>query len=537
MLRNFLIRSLVATVATSGSLSIAQIPGDFDRSFGAPNGYITALTSGSVIGIQRPVIAVQPDGKYLIAGACGGAVDTDFCVARINSDGTFDLSFDGPNVATPGNGKFVLQIGEGRSGATAVMVQRDGKIVVAGYCYANGRREFCVARIKGDGKLDETFDGPNTQAPGNGKFVVPPWGTLTDRLLAAAVLQADDRILLSGYCYGGQDAAFQSRICVARLNADGSFDDTFDGANVANPGNGRFGFRIGVDQNFASAVALRSDGAIVIAGTCGAATASTRYVCIAQLLANGDIDRGFIGDRRYPGESDFSMGGSSSTATAVAVQADGKIVVAGNCVVGGVNQICAARVLATGVTDNSFGHASGTLIVPMAGITATASGVVIQTDGRIIIVGTCMDGVQNRICLVRLNTDGAIDSTFDGWTGTGNGATALPALTQSDSGTSVALLNDGRILVAAQCNNDVFDILCVARLHGGPFEATRCSLDLDGDGVVSPLTDLLMMTRVARGVTGAGVTNAILFSVNATRKTWSEIHKFLTSQCGMSLVR
>ncbi len=526
-----------ATAVLCAAQSVAQVPGDLDRTFATPDGFIAGITVAPSTAIAGGLLAVQADGKFLVAGTCGSG-RSDFCVMRVNADSTFDTTFGGPDSSASKNGRVIFSIGGGNSVATALAIQRGGKIVLAGYCDASGKRQYCIARLNRDGTYDDTFDGPNPVEPGNGRFILPAVVATWDHDLKSVSLNNDDRILLTGSCYSGQGASLLSQACVARLHADGTFDETFDGRNPSTPGNGRFAFEIGTRNalTYATAAALRSDGAIVVAGNCRTAGATATYVCVGQLLANGDVDRSFEGSDGFPGRIGFPMGGTSSGASAIAVQADGKIVVVGQCLVGAVQQICAARIRPNGIRDNTFGGPAGTLVIPIADASANSTSVVVQHDGKLLIAGTCLTNSQSRICLVRLNSDGTLDDTFDGWSRAGNGATVLPPMSLNDLSGGVAVLNDGSIVVAGKCNNGDFNLMCLAKLQGGPFEASRCSLDLDGDGVVLSSTDLLMMTRVARGLSGAGVINSIQFAANATRKTWPEIHRFLTSQCGMSLV-
>ena len=99
----------------------------------------------------------------------------------------------------------------------------------------------------------------------------------------------------------------------------------------------------------------------------------------------------------------------------------------------------------------------------------------------------------------------------------------------------MALQPDGKIVLAGNCFNGANDDFCVARLNGGPF-GKQCSLDVDGDGIVSATVDALIVTRVALGIQGPAIIGGIAaFPVNAKRTTWPQIRDYLVLQCGMLL--
>jgi uncharacterized delta-60 repeat protein len=189
---------------------------------------------------------LQPDGKIVIAGFCDTS-NYDFCVVRLNADGSLDPSFDGP--LGNGNGKFLMQIGEGNDHANAIVLQPDGKIVLAGYCANGSTDDFCLARLHTDGTFDSSFDGPNGN--GNGKFLLA-MGT-GDNAATAVALQPDGKIVVAGAC--------SARFCVARLNGgpfgakNCSFDVDGDGKVLAT-----------TDMLIATRVALGITGNAVING-------------------------------------------------------------------------------------------------------------------------------------------------------------------------------------------------------------------------------------------------------------------------------
>ncbi len=136
-------------------------PGTLDLSFGTGGKVTTPIGSGD----DEHPMAIQSDGKIVVAGASDNGSDYDFAVVHYNTDGTLDTSFDG-------DGKVITPIGTGDDIARAIAIQSDGKIVVA-EPYNNGSDlDFAVARYNSDGSLDTSFDG-------DGK-VTTPIGSCSD---------------------------------------------------------------------------------------------------------------------------------------------------------------------------------------------------------------------------------------------------------------------------------------------------------------------------------------------------------------------
>ena len=146
-------------------------------------------------------VAIQSDGRIVAVGS--GDPNKNFTVARFNPDGSDDASFSD-------DGKAVVTFGEADH-ATAVAIQPDGRIVVAGYTDAGGDNDFAVARLNPDGTLDSTFSGDGKQTIDFGS---------DDRAAGVVHRRHEHR---RGRVDGGGDANF----AIARLTADGTLDGTF----------------------------------------------------------------------------------------------------------------------------------------------------------------------------------------------------------------------------------------------------------------------------------------------------------------------
>ena len=297
----------------------ARLNGDgtLDTSFGAGTGKV-ALPIG--VGFdQASGVALQSDNKIVLAGTCFDTTfsNADFCVARLNVDGTLDASFVGPSGT--GGGKFVLPIGTADDKLRGVAVQAsDGKIVLMGTCDATNFTDFCVVRLNANGSFDTSFVGP--KGTGNGKFLLPLGKTYD--YAAAIAIQTDGKIVLAGFCQGDTGYDF----CVARLNVNGALDANFVGPNGTV--DGKFLLPIGSNGDLAAAVTLQPDGKILVAGYCE--NPNFESFCVVRLNGDGTRDTSFVGTAAT-GKVLLPIGPYRNYATAIALQSDGRIVLGGFC--------------------------------------------------------------------------------------------------------------------------------------------------------------------------------------------------------------
>ncbi|MCC7067786.1 MAG: hypothetical protein IT523_04970 [Burkholderiales bacterium] len=241
--------------------------------------------------------------------------------------------------------------------------------------------------------------------------------------------------------------------------------------------------------------------------------------------APGDMDTTFGSGS---GMVRTAIGTGDDRATAIALQPDGKIVVAGYCSNGSNYDFCLARYHSNGTLDSSF-DSDGKVTTPIGLSDDQAYAIALQPDGKIVVAGYCSNG-NNDFCLARYHPNGALDSSFDS-----DGTVITSIGPSTDNAYAIALQPDGKIVVAGVCWNGSNDDFCLARYEGGPFGYQNCKLDIDGDGVVLATTDALILARVALGMTGNAVINGISFASHATRTTWPDIRDYLVSQCGMTL--
>jgi uncharacterized delta-60 repeat protein len=301
---------------------------------------------------QAHGVAIQADGKIVAVGSTRLSGPNDFALARYNSDGSLDTSFDGDGRVT---GSFAIGV------ANAVVIQADGRIVAAGLAVVSGNTDFALARYNTDGSLDTAFDGDgrvNTDFAGS-----------TDDAHGVAI-QADGKIVATGYTVSGT-----YEFALARYNTDGSLDTSFDG-----DGKVTTDFAGGVDQAFGG-VAIQADGKIVAAG-CLACFSGTPDFALARYNTDGSLDTTFDGDGKVT--TDFAA--APDIAYGVVIQANGKIVVAGEAVVSGIFDFALARYNTDGSLDTTF-SGDGKVTTDFTGSEDRARAVVIQANGRIVAAG------------------------------------------------------------------------------------------------------------------------------------------------------
>ena len=330
-----------------------------DSGFGA-GGRVTTDFGGDD---QGQALALQPDGKLVVVGSS----DHNFALVRYLVDGRLDPDFgEGGQVTTDFGGR-----GDGR----ALALQPDGKLVVAGSSNGN----FTLARYRANGSLDSDF--------GAGGIITTALGGLRSYGRALAI-QPDSKLVVAGSVYLGIDGY---SFALARYLADGRLDPDFgEGGRVTT----RFGGG-GVGQ----ALALQPDGKLVVAGS------SVYNFALARYLADGRLD------------PDFGTGGRVKTAFGgnveghtLALQADGKLVVAGSVDVGndGYN-FALARYRSDGRLDTSFGS-SGHLTTDFGGHDH-GSALTLQPDGKLVLAGYSWDGSGN-LALARFGANGSLDTGF-----------------------------------------------------------------------------------------------------------------------------
>ncbi len=341
---------VAAGSATSGRFGLARYNADGtrDTTFSGNGKVVTNFTDGFD---NANAVAIQADGKIVAAGRAAGGGGR-FALARYNADGTLDASFGG-------DGKVTTNFTPWRDDAHGLIVQPNGKIVAAGAAGDGGDNStFALARYTPDGTLDPTF--------GDGGKVTTNFTTGSD--FAFAVAKASGKIVAAG----GAGGLGGKRFALARYNANGTRDTTFGG-------DGKIVTNITAGDDWANGVTIQTDGKIVVAGTGGYA----RFA-LARYTPDGVLDSAF-GDNGTV-LTDFTTL-QDDIAYGVAIQTDGKIVAAGSAGEGyGDARFAVARYTPGGAPDTTFAD-NGTLVTDFTSEEDFAKGVAIQADGKIVVAG------------------------------------------------------------------------------------------------------------------------------------------------------
>lgn len=282
---------------TNDDISLVRFDssGTLDQGFGSGGKVITPV--GNSNDICR-AIALQTNGKIVLAGYSSNGSDDDFMVLRYNDNGTLDQSFGtGGIVTTP--------IGSAYDQCFAMKIQKDKKIVLAGYSYIGSGYDFAVVRYDKDGNLDNTFGTggiTTTQVnPGNA------WD-----IGYAMEIKKDGKIIVSGYTWNGSNYDF----AMVQYDTLGSPDSSFGK-------NGVVSTPLGSGDDICRTVSVQSDGKIILAGYSNNGTDDDYG--LVRYNADGSIDKSFGTD----GIVTTPIGNSDDRAFAGIALSNNKYVLAG----------------------------------------------------------------------------------------------------------------------------------------------------------------------------------------------------------------
>jgi len=365
------------------SINAFSQEGSLDFSFGMGTGFVTTQFSTSNSIDEANSIAIQSDGKIIVSGTSEYLYgDSDFSIARYNSDGTLDSSFDL-------NGLVKTDIsGSSNDVCNSMILQNDGKIVLAGYTGLSSTN-LAFVRYLSNGSLDNTF--------GNNGISVIDLGSIKETVRSIAV-QPDSKIVFAGtYDEGVNSLDF----LIGRINTNGNLDSTF-GIN------GVLKVTIGSSNDYANTVKIQNDGKILVGGYKYGSNSDFALIRCSQ---NGILDNTF-------GSSGIvitDLGNNSENAYSLAIQNDGKILLGGYTNNTSSNDDFAlVRYNSNGSLDNTFGNAG--VAINNIGYSFSPDriySIIITDDNKIIATGKAQSASNNcNIPLVRYNVNGSLDNTF-----------------------------------------------------------------------------------------------------------------------------
>ena len=365
-------------------------------------------------------VVIQPDGKIVAAGRTGDFFDeftgrpSSMMVARYNSNGSLDDTF--------GTGGIVTTEFDGYAEAMGVALQADGKIVVAGTGGSSANNTlFAVVRYNTDGSLDETF--------AFGGVVTRRFGFVA-RIMDLAI-QSDGKIIVAG------EGGSRGGATLARYNPDGLPDVTFGDSGVTQVKPASFGFSSVLRPR---GMQLQTDQKSVVAGGCVIANVS--HFCVSRYNEDGSLDNTF--DFDGVAVTDLFNGPSGSEAVDLAIQPDGKIVVAGQLFHEFGSVPVLARYEEQGFLDPTFNN---NVVEIFSSLQFRPNAVTLKSDGKIVIAGEAsfIPESPSMMAVVFCNSDSSIDQTL-------GGIQTRSVGTMPSAATSVAIQTDGRILAAGYAN-------------------------------------------------------------------------------------
>jgi uncharacterized delta-60 repeat protein len=354
----------------------------------------------------------QSDGKIVVAGYAGSGLGGGVAVARYSKDGFLDPTFGHLGATT-------VSFGLPHTEANSVVVQSDGKIVVAGYIGADGINEWLLMRFDADGSIDNTF--------GNGGLVLTEIDHIANCRASSLALQPDGKIVVAGTAGGAG--------ILARYQTDGSLDTMFGK-------NGEVVTFLGGDPKASFHLAIQADGKIVAAGEDHSHFGLTRY------NADGTLDTTF--GPNHQGRVDTSFNGGTDVPASLVLVKD-KIVVAGAVNVGGNEDFGMARYSADGSLDTTFGPNHSGKVATDFGADAGATSVTLQANGDLVVGGAAQVYGTSGFALARYQSNGNLDTSF---CGTG---TLTFGIDWDDYSNSVLVQADGKVVAAGHAGFTQYD--------------------------------------------------------------------------------
>jgi len=418
--------AVLATAAVAGAA--VPPPGSLDRDFGG-TGKVTLDIRGqdSVEGV-----AIDSEGRIVIAGSTSDGTSGDFAVARYLPDGSLDPSF--------GTGGVVTTDFSGRDDrAVGLDLDTQGRMVVAGTSRGPRGERFAMARYRQNGSLDTAF--------GDGGRVLTTVGTPSSTITTMTI-DSLGRIVVAGQAYRYHDTFDYFDFLVARFRPNGTLDSTF-GRN----GTVETNFRYTLDT--ARSVAVDSRGWIVAAGEASSYGESST-TAMARYRPGGGLDTSF-GDA---GEVTTAFGNHVYDSFYAATMDDeGRIIAAG----GGAlyrTELTLARYTPDGSLDASFG--SGGQVQTRFPDSAWANALAIDRLGRIVTVGSNTTGSVGQLALARYQPDGSLDGSF------GTDGTVMTPFGRSNDARGIAGAIDerGRIVAAGTVYRAGASDIVLARFIG-----------------------------------------------------------------------
>ncbi len=324
--------------------------------------------SAEISGADARALALTADNKIILVGTINEDKQNIFGIIKYLDTGLIDTDFGIDGITT-------ITIGE-QAEANAIAIDSNNKIVVGGFALEAGIIKVISARYLTDGSLDVSYGPDNTG--------INVETAVQDAQIADLRIQSDGKIIFAGT----QSIEGQLSVFLMRYTTAGTLDNTFGTNGVIN-------YTVGYHTG-ALALTLQADGKILVTGF---SIIDTRQVIVLRFNADGSIDTSY-------GENGLStvVVGQSSQAEAITVDGDGKAVISGIS----DNQFLIARFDINGLIDQTFGNQG--IAVSNIGTRSSALAIAVQSDQKIITSGFA----DEMFAVVRYNANGDLDTGFNG---------------------------------------------------------------------------------------------------------------------------
>ncbi len=413
-----------------------------DPSIGFPGRITTALRTS--LDAANDVV-IQPDGKIIAVGSSRSNNFDDFAICRYNPDGYLDRTF-------ASSGRVVLSLNAQHDAALAVALQPDGKILIGGYS-GSTNSDLAIVRYNANGSLDSTFGS-------NGR-VIRSVSTGTD-IVHDIKVQPNGSIVVAGVSTvnGSTD------LTLARFTSNGSQDLSFDFDGIATTT-----LTDGADR--ARKLEILSNGKILVAADSTALTGNSD-LALVRFNSDGSLDNSFGNG----GKAIRSTSSENEEIFDMALQPDEKILVTGSTSGDTGQRVLVARFFPDGTIDASFGLAGVVVLPRRVDSVETGSGIAIQQDGRIIVAGvSILTGTDPNFLTVRLVQDGSIDGSFGD-----QGVVITDYGLSGEDAKAIALQADGKVVVSGSVLVGGIRRFALLRYNSGPQLISSALFDYDGDG-------------------------------------------------------
>jgi len=359
---------------------------------------------------QVSAMKIQKDGKIILGGNYMSSLGVrEFALARYNSDGSLDKSFNS-------DGKLTFFKGTDDVG-NSIALQNDGKILFAGGIFNGQYADLSLIRFNTDGTLDSTFNKIG--------YVTTAIGTKTDYARSLAI-QSDGKIITGGAYNDDKEFNF----ALVRYHSNGSLDTSFSNDGIAT-------LNIGAGNDIINSLVLQSDGKILVTGPIGFGGGASDF-SVVRFNTNGTLDKNF----GIQGKTITSINSNGEDyPTTILLQPDDKIILVGTSDTGSQQEIAIARYNKDGSLDLTFSM-DGIVKTDISKGPDSGNSATLQKDGKILVTGYTYNGTKYDLLLLRYNTNGDLDNSF------GKGGIQTYSFTNGhDLGSVIDMQSDGKILV------------------------------------------------------------------------------------------